>query len=97
MTTLEEEAPRLAELNRSIQDFRQEFREVAKTMVRRDVYDANQQTVNLRIENIEAANRGLNAARDSDIQDRKNTRNLMIGIAFPGLLSFVSTLVDLVK
>src|ERR1051326_8435535 len=52
--TLEDEPPRLAEISRAIQDFRNEFREAMKGMVRRDVYDANMQMIQLQINNSDA-------------------------------------------
>lgn len=94
MGVLEDEAPRLAELHRAIQDFRNEFREVAKTMVRRDVYDANMQTMQLQINNLEAKVSAVQRERENDDKERASTRTLAIGIAIPGTISFVIAIVN---
>jgi predicted nucleic acid-binding Zn-ribbon protein len=92
--TLEDEAPRLAEINRSIQDFRNEFREAVKSMVRRDVYDANMQTMQLQINQLDAKISGLQKEREQDEKERSSTRALAIGIAIPGTISFLIAIVN---
>ena len=92
--TLEDEAPRLSEINRTIQDFRNEFRESIKIMVRRDVYDANQQTMQLLINNLDAKIATLNKEREANESERRSTRALAIGIAIPGTISFLIAIVD---
>lgn len=96
--TLDDEAPRLAEINRAIQDFRNEFREAVKSMVRRDVYDANMQTMQLQINNLESkiatVQREREASEASLENDRRSTRTLAIGIAIPGAISFLIAIVD---
>ena len=91
----EGDPPRLAEIMRQIQDFRAEFREAMNNMVRRDVYEAQMQTVKLRIDNTDAANKQLSQEFDEDRKERKSTRNLAVGVAVPGLLSFLAILADL--
>lgn len=101
MSALEEDIPRLAEIHRSIQDFRSEFREAMKMMVRRDVYEANMQTFALRIENTERAVGGLEQDLEAFRKEREATRNsnrsLAIGLAVPGILSLIGMVIGLLK
>lgn len=101
MSGLEEDIPRLAEIHRSIQDFRSEFREAMKMMVRRDVYEANMQTFALRVENTERSITGLQQELDGMRKEREESRNsnrsLAIGVAVPGILSFIGMVIQLVK
>lgn len=92
--TLEDEAPRLAELHRAIQDFRNEFREVAKTMVRRDVYDANMQTMQLQINTLDSKIGTLQRERETDENRQRSTRALVVGVATPGIISFLIAVID---
>lgn len=92
--TLEDEAPRMAELHRVIQDFRNEFRESVKSMVRRDVYDAQQQTMQLQINNLSAQLIAVEKEREADDNKARSTRALAIGIAIPGTISFLIAVVD---
>lgn len=92
--TLEDEAPRLSEINRTIQDFRNEFREAVKSMVRRDVYDANMQTMQLQINNLDAKNTALAKELEDDRKDRRSKYAMAIGIAIPGTISFLIAIVD---
>lgn len=92
--TLEDEAPRLAEINRAIQDFRNEFREAVKSMVRRDVYDANMQTMQLQINNLDAKIAAVQKEREADENKQRSTRALAIGIAIPGAISFLIAVIN---
>lgn len=95
---LEDEAPRLAEINRAIQDFRNEFREAVKSMVRRDVYDANMQTMQLQINNLQAQVAAVTKAQEDEEKQQQarqqSTRALAIGIAIPGTISFLIAIVN---
>lgn len=91
---LDDEAPRLAEINRAIQDFRNEFREAVKSMVRRDVYDANMQMLQLQHNTLDAKVIALERQRDDDEKERRSTRALAIGIAIPGTISFLIAIVN---
>lgn len=92
--TVEDEAPRLAEISRFIQDFRNEFRESVKSMVRRDVYDANMQTMQLQINTLDARISALQRERDEDENKQRSTRALAIGIAIPGAVSFLIAVIN---
>lgn len=92
--TLEDEAPRLAELHRAIQDFRNEFRESVKNMVRRDVYDAQQQTMQLQINNLTNDLATVKREREADDDRARSTRALAVGIAIPGAISFLIAIID---
>lgn len=91
--TLEQEAPRMAELNRTIQDFRSEFREAIKGVVRLDVYSAHSATMQLRIDNSDAKIKALEQKIEDDANERRTTRNLAIGISVPGILSLLIAIV----
>lgn len=95
---LDDEAPRLAEINRSIQDFRNEFRETIKSMVRRDVYDAQQQTTQLQINNLNVQLANVQKAHEDELkqqqQRQQSTRALAVGIAIPGAISFLIAIVN---
>lgn len=94
---LEDEAPRLAELHRAIQDFRNEFREVAKTMVRRDVYDAHMQTMELKINNLESRINSVQREHEVDENERRSTKAMAFTIAIPGIISFIIAIIGWLK
>ena len=91
---LEDEAPRLAEINRSLQDFRNEFRESMRGVVRRDVYDANMQTMQLQINTLDAKIVAIQRERENDENKQRSTRALAVGIAIPGAISFLTVIID---
>jgi hypothetical protein len=102
---LEDEPARLAEISRTIQDFRNEFREAMKGMVRRDVYDANMQMIQLQLNNFDAKMVALQRELDSKIvtlqrereedeKARRSVRALAVGIAIPGTISFLIAIVN---
>lgn len=91
---LEDEAPRLAEIIRAVQDFRNEFREAVKSMVRRDVYDANMQTMQLQINNLDAKISMLQKQQEDNEDERRSAKAMMIGIAIPGAVSFLIAIFD---
>jgi hypothetical protein len=90
---LEQEAPRGAEIYRTIQDFRSEFREAMKSVVRQDVYAAHMATMQLRIDNQDAKINSLKAEHEAEEKDRKAIRNIAIGIGVPGVLSLLIAIV----
>jgi hypothetical protein len=86
----QDEAPRLAEIARSITDFRNEFREAVATMVRRDVYAAEMRTIEVRlaalateISRIEregnAEVKRVDEEMERDRQERRAQRNIIFG------------------
>lgn len=91
---LEDEAPRLAEIIRAVQDFRNEFREAVKSMVRRDVYDANMQTMQLQINVLDAKILVVQKELEDNEKERRSTRALAVGIAVPGTISFLIAIID---
>lgn len=106
MTTYEEDAPRLAEIGRAINDFRLEFRNTVAQMVRRDVYDAQMQTIGVQMEAMRAEIRrnaetaAQDAARvdqkvDEDRSERKVLRNTTYGAILAAGVSFVTMVVQL--
>lgn len=90
----EDDTPRPAEIMRAIQDFRHEFREAVQSLVRRDVYDANRQTTQLQINNLEAKITALQEEKAATETRQRSTRALAVGIAIPGAISFLIAIVD---
>lgn len=101
----DDEAPRLAEIGRAIGDFRNEFRSALSQMVRRDVYDANMQTIGVQMEALRSENARLNNEIDresirltseieKDRTERKTSRNIVYGAALSSIVSFVVVIVQ---
>jgi len=93
MPPLEDETPRLAEVARALQDFRHEFRESMRGVVRRDVYDANQQTLQLQINNLQAAVMNNENELEKERKERQTTRNLIVTLAVPTAVSLFIAIV----
>ena len=66
-----DETPRLAEIARVLNDFRSEFRESVRDLVRRDVYEAQRDGLQRRVEVIE--------------NERRINKNLAVGGLTSGL------------
>lgn len=96
--TDQDDVPRLAEISRTITDFRLEFREALTGMVRRDVYTAEMRTFEVRIASlvteiarIERENavevKRVDDEIEKDRQERRSLRNLMLGTGLTALVS----------
>lgn len=95
---LEDDAPRLSEIARIIADFRSEFRDAVGSMVRRDVYDAQRQTTDVKISTIEAELRRTQVEAEKDRAARVTMKNIMIGALLSGIVSLaVSVILIVVK
>lgn len=68
------DVPKLAEIARTLTDFRLEFRNSLQEMVRKDVYQESRQALELRIATLEMK------LKDSENQD-KSRSNLLYGTA----------------
>lgn len=79
-TSYEGSPPALAEIARTIQDFRTEFRTTILDMVRRDVYQAEQQALRDRVAVLE--------------QERKATRQVAWASALTAIVSVVILLLQ---
>lgn len=86
---MSDETPGTAEIYRILQDFRNEYRSSQVLVVRRDVYEANMATVNLRHDNLMAAVKAIQEEADEDRKERRAIRRWAIGISLPGILSLL--------
>ena len=93
-----DDVPRLAEIARTLSDFRSEFRDAIGGMVRRDVYTAEMRTLEVRIENqalelkrIESDNNAELKRIDNEIdKDRNYRKSLQTQVFGAGLTALVS-------
>jgi hypothetical protein len=107
-----DDGPRLAEIARTISDFRSEFREAISGMVRRDVYIAEMRVLEVRIENLAIEQRRIESDASAEVHrvdteiekdriDRKTLRNQVTGAGLTALVSLVllavNVLVTLVR
>lgn len=90
---LDDDAPRLSEIARTIADFRSEFRDAIGNMVRRDVYDAHRQTTEVKITAIEAELRRTQADAEKDQAARATMKNIMIGALLSGIVSLTVSII----
>lgn len=70
MPDITDDVPRLAEIARSLQDFRSEFRTWKSGVVSKDVYEANMRTIETRIEAVTQENRRLNMELEKERTER---------------------------
>lgn len=105
MPPYEEDVPRLAEIARTLTDFRNEFREALTAMVRRDVYAAEMraleqkfvtatEALEMKIAQAMNENKRLSSEISGDRDDRKSIRNAFIGAV---AVAAVALLVSIVK
>jgi hypothetical protein len=100
-----DDVPRLAEISRTLSDFRSEFREAISGMVRRDVYMAEMRTFDVRLENLALelkriendANTEIRRV-DTDIEkDRSERRTLRAQVIGAGLTAAVTFIFLIIK
>lgn len=96
----QDDVPRLAEIARTLSDFRSEFRDAVSGMVRRDVYIAEMRTLEVKIEGlvqeckrlerdlVEETKR-LDTEIERDRGERRTIRNQIVGVGLTALLSIV--------
>lgn len=93
-----DDVPRLAEISRTLSDFRSEFREAIGGMVRRDVYMAEMRTFEVRLENLAIEQRRIEKDAQTEVQnlyqeiekDRSNRKGMQAQIFGAGLTALVS-------
>lgn len=95
-----DDVPRLAEIARTLSDFRSEFRDAVSGMVRRDVYIAEMRTLEVKIEGLFQENKRLERdiieetkRLDTEIErdrgERRSIRNQIIGVGLTAALSII--------
>lgn len=97
MTTMasDEDTPRLAEIARTLSDMRAEFRSALEGMIRRDVYNADMRTQDVKINGLQSQVSQLGAELEKERQQKSNTRNTMLTAVFTAGLSLVVTIVSI--
>jgi hypothetical protein len=96
----EDDVPKLAEISRTLSDFRAEFREAVSKMVRSDVYLADLRTIEVRLTSLGQENErnnkqaevrisGVEARLAEERGDRRTLRNMMLGSIITGLISII--------
>lgn len=102
-----DDTPRLAEIARTIADFRSEFREAISGMVRRDVYMAEMRTLEVKIEtlvnedrrienNINNEIKSLYQEIEKDRNDRKGVRTQVVGASLAAVVSVIMLILQVV-
>jgi hypothetical protein len=106
-TQHDEDVPRLAEIARTLTDFRAEFRSVTQDMVRKDVYSAHMTAVQLQIQTLEKENRRVAEDMDREIQrisseinndrsDRRSIRNIALSAVLSSILAIIVIGVEII-
>lgn len=96
MPTHDEDVPRLAEIARTLADFRAEFRNAITDMVRKDVYSAHMASMQLQIDSVKAENKRLSEELEKDRTDRANDRRSLRNVTVGAILSTVVAIVVLI-
>lgn len=102
-----DDTPRLAEIARTIADFRSEFREAISGMVRRDVYMAEMRTLEVKIEALVNEDRRIENNINSDLKtlyqeiekdrsDRKGVRTQVLGASLAAAVSIIMLIIQVV-
>jgi hypothetical protein len=94
--THDEDIPRLAEIARTLSDFRAEFRSAITDMVRKDVYSAHMASMQLQIDALKQDNRGLREELEKDRSDLANDRRSLRNVTVGAILSTVVAIVVLI-
>lgn len=100
MAEIQDDVPRLAEIARTLADFRSEFREAVSGMVRRDVYIAEMRTLEVKIEglvqeakrlerDIYEETKRLDAEIERDRGERRTIRNQILGVGLTAAVSVI--------
>lgn len=100
MAEIQDDVPRLAEIARTLADFRSEFCEAVSGMVRRDVYIAEMRTLEVKIEglvqeakrlerDIYEETKRLDAEIERDRGERRTIRNQILGVGLTAAVSVI--------
>lgn len=100
MPNHDEDTPRLAEIARTLADFRNEFRNVMSEMVRKDVYGANMASIQMQIDGLKAENKrvveDMERERLDRASDRREVRKAMLTAVFSGVVAVGLLLLEVV-
>lgn len=96
MPDIQDDTPRLAEIARTLQDFRYEFRDAMNAVVRKDVYTADMRTLETSMEAIRQENKRLALELEKERNDRRSTNSRYTFALFTAGLSLLGTIVALV-
>lgn len=93
MPVLEDgDVPKLAEISRTLSDFRHEFREVVSKMVRTDVYLADIRTMDVRMTALQQDNQRLADIIREERSDRRSLRNICLTALGGMVISVLGTI-----
>lgn len=91
MPTHDEDVPRLAEIARTLADFRNEFRNAMSEMVRKDVYQAHMMNMQMQIDNLSKENKriseDLDRERTDKVTDRREIRKALLAAVLSGAVA----------
>lgn len=87
----EDDGPKLAEIARTLSDFRHEFRDAVSKMVRGDVYVADMRTMEVRMSAIVQDITRLDKQQQDDRADRRSLRNITLTALVGVLVSMIGT------
>lgn len=100
MPNHDEDIPRLAEIARTLADFRNEFRNAMSEVVRKDVYGANMASTQMQIDNLKLENKRLTEDMERERQDRagdrREVRKAMLTAVFSGVVAVGLLLLEVV-
>lgn len=96
MPDIQDDTPRLAEIARTLSDFRHEFRDAMNAMVRKDVYTADMRTFEAKLETVVSENKRLSAELDKERNERRGTSSRYTLAIFGAGLSLLGTIIALV-
>lgn len=96
MPDIQDDTPRLAEIARTLQDFRYEFRDAMNSVVRKDVYMADMRTLETRLEAVVSENRRLGIELEKERTERRNTSARYTYAMFVAGLSLLGTIITMV-
>jgi len=95
MPSYEDDIPKLAEISRTISDFRNEFRDTVGKMVRSDVYLADLRTIEVRLSALSQENQRLSEQLKDDRNDRRSLRNITLTAVAGTVISIIGTVVGI--
>jgi hypothetical protein len=104
--TFDEDIPRLAEIARTLSDFRMEFRNFSTEVVRKDVYGAHMASIQLQMDALGRDNKRLSDELDKEREerqkdrhdretDRRSFRNVGVGAALSAVVAIIVMIMGL--
>lgn len=96
MPDIIDDGPKIAELGRFMVDFRSEMREALNQVVRKDVYAANLQALEMKIESVASENRRLSQELEKERSERRNSNSKVLAALGVGGLSLIGWIVQVI-